>query len=176
MKREWLFLIFLICAGCASQPVALLDGVTSEGAPICLEDRAGIPAVVQKFFATRDLSTEEGKIDYLLERIRNSELVFVRNGVEYLGSGAADFLRWKLNRIERRHHIKINTVQAFVSEVASGSRMSGEPYAVILRDGSRHQLQKLLQNELDMLESCLKQYAEKTDNNQKAQPKPRPEQ
>ncbi len=156
----WFFLFVTLCSGCASKnpSVALLSGVTEEGAPICLDDRTGIPAFVEKFYAQRDLTTEEGKIDYLLERLRRSQLVFVRNRVEYSGAQSAGFLRWKLDRWQTRRNIKIDTAQEFVDRIAGGSKMSGQPYALVLKDGSRHDLKKVLQNELDALESCLKQF------------------
>lgn len=154
------FLFIFLCAGCANRtiPVALLSGVSKEGAPICLGDRSGIPAFVQQFYNQRDLTTEEGKIDYLLERLRNSQLVFIRNRVEYTGPQAAGFLRWKLDRWRNRHHIKINTAQEFVDHIASGSKTSGDPYVVILEDGGRHNLRNVLQNELDALEVCLRDF------------------
>ena len=156
----WILLFVSLCFGCASKnpSVALLSGVTEEGAPICLDDRTGIPAFVEKFYARRDLTTEEGKIDYLLERLRHSRLVFVRNRVEYTGPASASFLRWKLDRWRIKHRMKIETAQGFVDFITAGSRMSGEPYAVILKDGGRYDLKKVLQNELDALESCLKQF------------------
>jgi hypothetical protein len=106
---------------------------------------------------TRDLTTEEGKIDYLLERIRGSKLIFVRNKVEYVGPAAASFLHWKLDRWRSRHYAKITTAQEFVNLITRGSKVSGEPYSAILKDGTRHDLQNVLQNELDALEACLKQ-------------------
>ena len=157
-----IFLLFLVLfVGCASEPVVLLNGRTAAGDLVCLDDQSEIPAIVQKFYATRDLTTEEGKIDYLIERVINSKLTFIRNRVEYTGPSAAGFLRWKLGRMEKRHNVVIKTAQDFVSQVVSGSRMSGEPYEVVLSDGSRHNLQYVLQNELDQLEACLKQYIHK---------------
>jgi hypothetical protein len=160
MVVPYVLIIFLFFAGCAStknSPVVLLSGVSKEGAPICLDERSGIPAAVQKFYSQRDLTTEEGKIDYLLERIRGSKLIFVRNKVEYVGPAAASFLHWKLDRWRSRHYAKITTAQEFVNLITRGSKVSGEPYSAILKDGTRHDLQNVLQNELDALEACLKQ-------------------
>jgi hypothetical protein len=159
-RAEWFLLLVFFFAGCAAKnsSLTLLTGVSQEGAPICLDDQAGIPAFVEQFYNRRDLTTNEGKIDYLLERLRNSELIFIRNRVEYTGSQASGFLRWKLDRWKTRHHIKINTVQEFVNQIAGGSKMSGEPYIVILKNKGRHNLKDILQNELDALEACLKQF------------------
>ena len=161
MKRK-LFstLVLVILVGCASKGTPLLEGTNLQGNPVCLANPEGIPEIVRKFFATRDLTTEEGKIDYLLERVRKSDLIFIRNKVEHDGRSAAEFLRWKLNRLEKRYGIKVQAAQDFISQVASGSRISGEPYTVRLKDGTHHNLQKILQNELAALEFCLKQYEE----------------
>lgn len=165
-----ILVVFSVLSGCApSQPTALLTGQTLEGAPICLDNRDNIPAIVRKFFNSRDLTTEEGKIDYLIERVRNSKLVLIRNKVEYDSASSASFLRWKLNRLQKKG-TKIETAQEFVSLVTSGSKVSGEPYSITLQDGSRHNLQSILQNELDALIYCLKQFSteEKTKTDVKS--------
>src|SRR3990167_7997111 len=111
MNGRWLVFLVLFCVGCASEPVVLLQDVTGAGEKVCLADRASIPSIVDQFYATRDLTTEEGKIDYLIERVKTSDLTFVRNKVVYTGPQAAAFLRWKLGRMEKRHKIKVTTAQ-----------------------------------------------------------------
>lgn len=148
------FNIFLgICLSASS----FSRGMTNQSTPAYLSDKARILSAIQKFYATRDLTTEEGKIDYLLERIRNSKLAFIRNGMQTSGSDAAAFMRWKIGWYENRYHVKIKTAQDFVSLVTSGSKKTGKPYTIILGDGSRHNAQIIIQSELDALESCLKQ-------------------
>lgn len=174
MRLRLLFIILIasLC-GCASKQPTLLSGQTLERAPICLDNQDNIPSIVKKFFNTRDLTTEEGKIDYLMERVRNSKLTFIRNRVEYDSASAAGFLRWKLNRWQKKG-AKIKTAQDFVLTVSSGSAMSGQPYALILQDGTHHNLQSILQNELNALEFCLKQYSvqnEAVSDDSKQEPK-----
>lgn len=159
--KLFLFLVLFFWLGCASQPVVLLNGYTGSGNLVCLDDQANIPEFVQKFYETRDLTTEEGKIDYLIERVKRSKMTFIRNRVEYTGPQSASFLRWKLGRMEKRHRVKVETARDFVAEVASGSRVSGEPYVVVLPDGTHHNFQSLLENELVQLETCLRQISEK---------------
>ena len=152
--------LVLSLSGCASAaPTPLLSGYSKGSEPICLGGASEIPFFVEKFYATRDLTTEEGKIDYLIERVRTANVTFIRNGEIFDGTHAAEFLRWKLDRLRARQHIQINTAQDFVSKVAVGSRMSGKPYVVVLGDGSRYSMQQILQNELDQLEACLKSFA-----------------
>lgn len=165
MKR---FVVYLfipwITAGCVAQhPLQLLDGTTSTGAPVCLNERERIPSFFERFYSTRDLTTEEGKIDYLLERIRTSDLKIIRNGVEFENYLAAQFLRWKLDRFRSRHKIAIKTVDDFIAQVTNGSRISGLPYAVDIPGAGRHNLQRVLENELDMLNQCLAQEQERKE-------------
>ena len=173
MKTRFLFFaLLIILSGCVpSQPTTLLTGQTLEGAPICLDSREDIPAIVRKFFNSRALTTEEGKIDYLIERVRDSGLTFVRNRVEYDSASSASFLRWKLNRWKKKG-AKIGTAQEFISIISSGSSMSGQPYSIILKDGSRHNLESVLQNELDALTFCLKQYETEAESINKPQSDP----
>ena len=126
MKREFTAFLLLVFLGCASQATPLLQGLSAEGIPLCLNDRSATPSFVEKFFQVRDLTTEEGKIDYLFERIRNSKLIFIRNKVEYNGSSASEFLRWKLDRTKQRYHVEIKTAQDFISSVATSSKTSGQ--------------------------------------------------
>ncbi|OGX03265.1 MAG: hypothetical protein A3G87_04910 [Omnitrophica bacterium RIFCSPLOWO2_12_FULL_50_11] len=158
--RQFTFSLFIfLFVGCAAQtpPVPLLSGMTPTGAPVCFSDLTTIPSFFEWFHARRDLTTEEGKIDYLLDRVSRSNLIFIRNEVEFSSYASAEFLRWKLNRLRQRHKVKIETVEDFISEVVSGSRLSGEPYAVVVPGGGRHNMQNVLENELDMLNQCLKE-------------------
>jgi hypothetical protein len=162
MKRVFVLLLFIPLLSCASpqKKTVLLDGLTTSGAPVCFEPTEEIPTFFDQYYTTRDLSTEEGKIDYLLERISGSGLVFIRNDVEFGSYAAAQFLRWKVDRLRVKYDIHINTAEEFVSGIASGSRASGKPYVVIIPDaGGSHNLQFVLQNELDVLQSCLEDQA-----------------
>ena len=159
MRQVLFSLLLFLFASCAAQkpPVPLLDGMSLAGDPVCFGDRQAIPSFFERFYATRDLTTDEGKIEYLLHRISRSKLVFIRNGVEYSSSSSAEFLRWKLDRLRKRHKIKVERVEDFISEVTAGSRMSGEPYAVVIPGSGRHKLQSVLENELEVLNMCLKE-------------------
>ena len=156
-----MLLCVLSLTSCASGgPTPLLSGYsTTRNEPVCFGGMSEIPSFVEKFYATRDLTNEEGKIDYLIERVRTANVTFIRNGEIFDGTHAAEFLRWKLDRLRARHHMQIDSAQDFVSKVAVGSRMSGKPYIVVLNDGSRYSMQQILQNELDQLEGCLKSFA-----------------
>lgn len=151
----------MLCAcfvfGCASQEV-VLRGRTSGGGRVYFSAPEEIPAVIERYYGIRDLTTEEGKIDYLINRVQSSHYVFVRNRVKYNAYAAAKFLRWKLERLKAQHHVEISTARDFIARVSTGSKMSGKPYLLEFDDGTCHYLSDILTNELEALESHLERY------------------
>lgn len=133
----------------------LLSGLSAEGKPVFLSEPSQIPRAIKKFEITRDLVTEEGKIDYILSWIRSAQLKFVRNGIETEGNAAVQFLRWKIGWYENKYNTKIKTLHDFISQVAKGSEKTGKPYVLIFSDGTQHNLQSILQNEEKKLEELL---------------------
>ena len=140
--------------GCVAE-AKLMNGSDENGTAVYLSEPSDIPKAIKKFQLNRDLTTEEGKIDYILFRLRSSNLRFIRNGEETNGDNAAQFMRWKMGWYKDHHHTKIKTLQDFVSKVAKGSEKTGQPYVLILPDGSRHNAQYVLQNEANKLEELL---------------------
>ena len=114
--------------------------------------------VVERYYGVRDLTTDEGKIDYLIGRVQSSNLIFIRNRVKYNAYASANFLRWKFQRLKQKHHVEIKTAREFIKRVSTSSKMSGKPYVVVLGDGTSHYLSDILKNELDALEFHLKRY------------------
>ncbi len=57
--------------------------------------------------------------------------VFIRNGSEYSADKAADHLRMKLRYAGKR----IKTADDFITNLATGSSMSGQPYHIRFADG-----------------------------------------
>jgi len=126
----------------------------------CLTNRDEIPSLVERYNTIRDLNTEDAKIDYLIDRFRQSNSVFIRNDVEYGGRAAAKFLRWKLDRLTTRYGFEIETAEDFIDDIASMSRVTGDSYLLVLSDGSRHYVRNILYNELTELNSCLRDIEE----------------
>jgi len=75
--------------------------------------------------ATRP-KAEQDKIDFLIQEIRSSPGVFVRNGQEYDGKKAAAHVKGKLFIAGRR----VQTAEDFIRGVASRSEESGKPYTL----------------------------------------------
>ncbi|HLD56551.1 MAG TPA: DUF5329 family protein [Candidatus Omnitrophota bacterium] len=156
MKQTGFVILILILSGCALTQKSSLKDLSKHCSPACLSAAEEIPAIVRVFLETRDLTTEEGKIDYLIARVKDSNLIFIRNKVRYTGTQAAQFLRWKLNRWRTRYHMKIESAQDFVSVVTSGSRTSGKPYKVVFDDGTHYDLELVLQSELNALNTSIR--------------------
>lgn len=91
--------------------------------------------------------TEEAKIQYLLDFIKNSDLKFIRNNEEYDGKDAARHLEMKLSKAGSR----IKSANDFIDLIASKSSITGKPYQVILKNGSVINLRDLLYHELKKL-------------------------
>ena len=156
LKRSLVFLLVALTSCANPNAGPLLSGTSSLGLPVCFEDPSKIPTFFASYYATRDLTTEEGKIDYLIERVRSSNRTYIRNGVETGSDVAARFLRWKLNRLRTYHKMTIETAEDFVHMVTSGSRMTGTPYAVIIPEaGGKFNFEDVLQNELNVLNACI---------------------
>jgi hypothetical protein len=86
--------------------------------------------------------TEKEKIDAAVQRVEKSDLTFIRNDTEHTGKDAADHLRLKL----RNAGDAIKTFDDFVDKIATKSSMSGKPYLVKMKDGTKVELAKWLRD------------------------------
>jgi len=102
---------------------------------------------------TYDITTKEGKIDYLLTRLQTTSYGVKRNGAHYTPPQAAEFLRWKMYR--PRWIKKVGSARDFVDVICAGSITSGKPYTVILPSGEEINLQIIFQNEFKILDNYL---------------------
>lgn len=97
--------------------------------------------------ATRPVAEQE-RIDWLLNEMRGSDAVFVRNGKEYDGKQAASHLKSKLWWAGKR----VQTAREFIVGVASHSEESGKPYEIKRKDGTREPLETWLTLRLSVFE------------------------
>ena len=142
-------------AGC--QTVPLQGGVNERGEKIYLTPVNQIEKAIADFSRSKDISTDDGKINYLIERVRQSKLSLIRNNAIYTSSEAAEFLRWKLNR--PRWRPLVHTAQDFVTVVAGGSITSGLSYRIVYGKNEHRNLKDILQNELDFLNAHMPKLA-----------------
>ena len=76
--------------------------------------------------------SEQVKIQSLIASIEQLKgAVFIRNGSEYDAHKAADHLRLKLKYAGKR----VQTADQFISNLATGSSMTGKPYKIRFADG-----------------------------------------
>ena len=74
----------------------------------------------------------EDTVDYLVEFVRTSDVVFIRNEKEHTPEDAASHMLKKYKYAKR----KVKTPEDFIEYCATRSTMSGKPYRVRLGDGS----------------------------------------
>ena len=75
---------------------------------------------------------ESEKILKLLDSIERSNLIFIRNGVEYSSRKARKHLELKMSKVGSRIH----TAEQFIEYIASKSTWTGEPYYLKFKDGT----------------------------------------
>lgn len=94
---------------------------------------------------------EQAKIEYLIERIRKSPYLFIRNEEEHKSNEAAEHLAWKYH--QGRKYAK--TAHDFINNIASSSIITGNVYLVKLGGGIVCPVREILLNELQVLEDQL---------------------
>ncbi len=74
----------------------------------------------------------EATIAYLLEFVRTSDVIFIRNGKEHSAEDAVKHIQKKYNHYKK----KIKTPEDFIEKSATKSMMSGKLYQIKLKDGT----------------------------------------
>ncbi|MBS0458209.1 MAG: DUF5329 domain-containing protein [Proteobacteria bacterium] len=93
--------------------------------------------------------SEAQKIQALIHSVETLQgAKFIRNGVSYDAPAAADHLRMKL----RHAGARIASADDFITYVASGSSMSGQPYRIQFADGRSVTAQEYFRGELKRLQ------------------------
>jgi hypothetical protein len=94
--------------------------------------------------------SEQAKIQSLIASVENLPgAVFIRNGTEYDGHKAADHLRLKLKYAGKR----VQTADQFITNLATGSSMSGKPYTIRFADGRTVESAAYFRAELKRIEA-----------------------
>ena len=73
----------------------------------------------------------DAEIDFLLEHVRTSQLVFIRNGKQHDAAEAHEHMMTKYRHFDR----KIDSSEAFIEYSATRSLISGRPYRIRLPGG-----------------------------------------
>ena len=82
--------------------------------------------------ATRPAMTETQKIEALIDVVRRTDAVFVRNGKTYDAASAAKLMRYKW----KKHKADIATADDFIERAASKSLATGKAYRIRFPDGT----------------------------------------
>ena len=77
--------------------------------------------------------SEMEKINYLLNKVENSQLFFIRNGIEHSPKKARNHLEMKYKRAGDR----IKTAEQFIKYIATKSSFSGKYYYIKLKNGKK---------------------------------------
>jgi len=99
--------------------------------------------------AIKEPWSEKQKIHFLLEEIEASDLIFVRNGVEYNGRAAAKHFRFKLKCAGPI----ITTVDRFIIYIGSKSTLTRRNYLVKYPDGKTVEARNWLREKLKEMET-----------------------
>jgi len=89
---------------------------------------------------------EMAKIQYLINRVRYSPGIFVRNNQKYNGFNAAQWLEYKIDKLRD----EIKTVEDFIEKIGAHSRRSGKKYYMII-GGDMLLIKQVYYNELARL-------------------------
>jgi hypothetical protein len=87
----------------------------------------------------------DNEIEHLLDYVRQSDVVFIRNGTEHKASVAAEHMQKKRQRFKDQ----IRTAEDFIRLAATRSLLSNQPYLVRTGDGNTQECSTWLQNELN---------------------------
>jgi len=97
------------------------------------------------FQTTAAAENLESVVDYLLEYVKGSESLFIRNNREYAPAEAAAHMRKKYEHFRER----IKTPEDFIRLVGTKSLLSGKAYEVRMKSGEIILTQKWLECALD---------------------------
>jgi hypothetical protein len=100
----------------------------------------GMPFVVQADPPVK----ENTAIEYLIEFVRDSSVIFIRNGDPHDAKEAADHLSQKYSYAKSN----LSSADEFIEKVASQSSMSGKLYVARFKDGSERSVKGWLSEEL----------------------------
>ena len=93
---------------------------------------------------------EQAKIDFLLQEVKKSDDVFIRNGREFSGARASGHLATKLRFAGKR----VQTATDFILGIASKSEETGKLYEIRTRQGHREPLRDWLLARLQLHEQA----------------------
>ncbi len=98
----------------------------------------------RKKYIENSVMNESEKITKLIKKVRESGIIFIRNGSEWTSFEAADHLLMKWENAKN----EIKTVDQFIQNIASKSSSTGKEYYIKLKDGSIIKAEKWFKQQL----------------------------
>ncbi len=148
-KTKLALIFFLIAVGLTN--VAFIKKSQTLGNLYFDSEDVRKGASYPKVLTYKGENIEQAKWQYLIDRVRKSSYMFVRNSETFGGAKAATHLLWKFSRKGKG----VKTAKEFIYRIASESSMSGSPYLVKVSDKETYPLRDVMMNELRRLELYL---------------------
>jgi hypothetical protein len=104
----------------------------------------------------RDVTRELQKTEALLEVVKSSDVIFIRNGTEYTAKEAYEHLKKKLKAAQKSWFAPPRekwTAQLFIEKVASRSSLTRKPYLIRSKDGKVIEARVWLLEKLRVIEA-----------------------
>jgi len=163
---RWGFLIVMALGvtGCVTTSDSRLPAAGSLPEPVdtVFLDTPEIQAErLQAFVQKYSEISEQTKILYLLQSMKDSKVTFIRNGDQHNGQMAAGWLRWKMT-LSRYRKDPLKDAHDFIVRVCARSEQTGIRYQIRLENGDVEDLAKVLEHELFALEKALQEHLMKT--------------
>lgn len=89
----------------------------------------------------------EETVQYLLQVVEKSDLVFIRNGEKHSPTNAAAHMRKKYEHFRKKK--KVKTPEDFIKLAGTKSLLSGKPYSVRMKNGKTVPCGKWLRDALE---------------------------
>ncbi len=105
------------------------------------------------FDYSHSFQNDQAAIDYLLQKIENSQGTFIRNGKKHKAKEAKEHLEHKVKMAKRMFWFfgpeKEISLQDFVEKIASKSSTTGMAYQIRLPNGKLHNTRDWLQLQIE---------------------------
>lgn len=151
----FLFSIFLLTAGTADAAGTKPSSFASQN--LFFTDHTDIRDTrsYQRLLTSGNegMALERAKIEYLIDRVRQSPWIFIRNGSPHDSREAARHIAQKY----RRAFSRITSAAFFIHQLASFSMATGRPYLIKAENGKTYPVRDIFVNELERLEHCLQE-------------------
>ena len=92
--------------------------------------------------------TEPQKIDALLDALGTSDVTFIRHEKEFTAAQGKEFLSDKYHGADP----KVTTAKGFIVDVATGGKITGQPFFIKTKDGKKVESAKWFTDQLAIIE------------------------